>query len=64
MQGVIGGGTNFNGNANSAGIRLPFSVPAIFTMTIGTPNWFDFSIEAIGGGTASAFGVGYIAHEL
>ena len=47
-----------------AAVRVPFSLNAIVTVTIGIANWIDISLAAITLGTASAENISISSFEI
>jgi hypothetical protein len=64
LAGTLFGTVTALNNASTANVRFPFYVSAIFTMTLGVPNWIDVSLAAATGGTTRLNDLNYTAHEL
>jgi hypothetical protein len=61
----VGAFLNVTNNANTAALKVPYSVTAVITgLTVGTAYWLDVVLAAITAGTATITVNSIAAHEI
>jgi hypothetical protein len=57
-------GVSQTATALIAAEKSGFSISQVVVMTVGTATWYDLSLLAVTGGTATVTGVTFMAHEV